>query len=225
MTSNLSPAPTAPSPMVPAMQLALDANFGSAALWLTDIERMADSLAATGGQVDLIFQPEHGSLINQASPTQALASPSSGSLLTLQMHANRPFNAEAWAQQIDWATAYALYQHAVHAATESLGASPDDLAGALLIDVRRAGVYAQARQMLPGAQWRDPALVAQWASELPHDRPVRVYCIYGHEVGRATALRLHAAGVQARYLQGGIDGWTTAGRPLQDIEGLPQRPG
>ena len=86
--------------------------------------------------------------------------------------------------------------------------------GALLIDVRRAGVYAQAATRIPGAQWRDPAAVAAWAAELPVDREVLVYCVYGHEVGRSTALRLRAAGVNARFLEGGIDGWQSAGRPV-----------
>jgi Fe-Mn family superoxide dismutase len=31
--------------------------------------------------------------------------------------------------------------------------------------------------------------------------------VYGHEVGRATALRLRAAGIDAHFLRGGIDGW------------------
>lgn len=39
--------------------------------------------------------------------------------------------------------------------------------------------------------------------------------IYGHEVGRATALRLRAAGLQARYLRGGFDGWQAAGRAVE----------
>jgi superoxide dismutase, Fe-Mn family len=43
-----------------------------------------------------------------------------------------------------------------------------------------------------------------------------VYCVYGHEVGRVTALRLQAAGLKARYLVGGIDAWQAAGRPLVD---------
>jgi Fe-Mn family superoxide dismutase len=47
---------------------------------------------------------------------------------------------------------------------------------------------------------------------------VVVYCVYGHEVGRATAMRLRAAGVNARYLRGGIDGWVSAARPTQPIE-------
>jgi len=68
--------------------------------------------------------------------------------------------------------------------------------------------------MIPGARWRDPTRVAEWSSELSADREVIVYCVYGHEVGRATAVRLRAAGLNARYLRGGIDGWHTAGRVL-----------
>ncbi|MCY1554629.1 hypothetical protein D9M68_912140 [compost metagenome] len=84
-----------------------------------------------------------------------------------------------------------------------------------MIDVRRAGVFERAGTLIPGARWRDPATVGTWAAELPTDRAVLVYCVYGHEVSRATALRLRAAGLNARYLQGGIDGWQAAGRPTQ----------
>jgi superoxide dismutase, Fe-Mn family len=40
--------------------------------------------------------------------------------------------------------------------------------------------------------------------------------VHGHEVSRATALRLRAAGLNARYLRGGIDSWQAAGRPIVD---------
>ena len=68
--------------------------------------------------------------------------------------------------------------------------------------------------MLPGATWRDPGEVARWADELTPGRDVVVYCVYGHEVGRATAMRLRAAGVNARYLSGGIDAWQGGGRSV-----------
>jgi len=114
---------------------------------------------------------------------------------------------------------YERYQKAVHDASESSSVTQDHLAGAALVDVRRAGVFEQATKMVPGATWRDPAQVAQWSRDLPADRPVVVYCVYGHEVGRATALRLRAAGVDARFLRGGIDGWQAAGRPVDSKPG------
>jgi Fe-Mn family superoxide dismutase len=56
--------------------------------------------------------------------------------------------------------------------------------------------------------------VASWARDVPRDKEIVVYCIHGHEVGRATALRLRAQGVRARFLRGGIDAWQAAGRPV-----------
>jgi Fe-Mn family superoxide dismutase len=49
---------------------------------------------------------------------------------------------------------------------------------------------------------------------MPAQRELLVYCVYGHEVSRVAALRLRAAGLHARYLLGGIEGWRAAGRPL-----------
>jgi Fe-Mn family superoxide dismutase len=73
--------------------------------------------------------------------------------------------------------------------------------------------------MIPSARWHDPAEVGAWAAQLPADREVVVYCVYGHEVGRVTAMRLRAAGIGARFLRGGIDGWNASGRPLQPKAG------
>ena len=93
----------------------------------------------------------------------------------------------------------------MHAASEGFGAERGDIPNGLVLDVRRAGVFEVATTQLPGAAWRDPADVAQWATDLPHDRPVTVYCVYGHEVGRATALRLRASGVGMIYVSHRLD--------------------
>jgi Fe-Mn family superoxide dismutase len=111
----------------------------------------------------------------------------------------------------------------VHAAGEPFGVSGDEIGDARVIDVRRAGVFGQARTMIPDARWCDPAAVATWAADLPAGRALVVYCVHGHEVSRATALRLRAADLDARYLRGGIDGWQAAGRLLVDKPG-GQRP-
>jgi Fe-Mn family superoxide dismutase len=122
---------------------------------------------------------------------------------------------DAFMDNINWASVYARYQLAVHGASEPFGATQDELSSALLLDVRRAGVFEKAEALIPGARWCDPVAVGAWASELAPDKEVIVYCVYGHEVGRATALRLRGQGLKARYLRGGIDAWQAAGRPLQ----------
>ena len=58
--------------------------------------------------------------------------------------------------------------------------------------------------------------MSEWAPHLAVDRPVLVYCVYGHEVGSVTAMRLQALGVNARFLVGGIDTWQRAGRATVD---------
>jgi len=218
--------------MEPAMKLALDANFASLDRWHEEFVALGKALGGGSGWVLLAFQPREGTLVNQwaADHTHALAGGVPVLALDMYEHAyHMDFGAaaaayvDAFMANIDWAAVYRRYRQAVQAASEPFGATPDDVAGTLLLDVRRAGVFDQADAMIPGARWRDPREVAAWAAELPRDREVVVYCIYGHEVGRATAMRLRAAGVRARYLAGGIDAWTAAGRPLvaKPAEGAP----
>ena len=218
--------------MEPAMKLALDANFGSVERWREEFTAMGKALGGGSGWVLLVFQPREGTLVNQWAADHVHAVAGGVPILALDMYEHAyhmDFGAAAGAYvdafmgNIDWPQAYARYQHAVHAASASFGATQEDTAGALLVDVRRAGVFEKASAMIPGARWCDPGAVSGWAAELPKDREVVVYCVYGHEVGRATAMRLRAAGVKARYLEGGIDAWKTAGRPLVDkpLGGMP----
>jgi Fe-Mn family superoxide dismutase len=209
--------------MEPAMKLALDANFGSVERWREEFVACAKALGGGSGWVLLAFQPREGTLVNQwaADHTHALAGGVPILALDMYEHAyHMDYGAAAgtyvdvFMTNIDWAGVYARYQRAVWAASESFGAAQDEIGSAMLLDVRRAGVFEQADSLIPDARWCDPAAVAAWAGELPAEREVVVYCVYGHEVGRATALRLRAAGVNARFLHGGIDGWRAAGRPL-----------
>ncbi len=211
-------------PMVPAMALALTANFGSVAAWGDEFMAMGRALGGGSGWVLLSFQPREGTLVNQWASDHGHALAGGVPLLALDMYehayhldhgAAAGAYVDAFMAHIDWAAVYARYQQAVHAASEPLATGPEGLAGALLLDVRRDAVHAQASSCIPGAQWRDPAAVGQWATSLPTDRRLVVYCVYGHEVGRATAMRLRAAGLDAHFLRGGIDGWSAAGRPVQ----------
>ena len=214
-------------PMAPAMALALTASFGSVERWREEFVAMGKALGGGSGWVVLSFSPRDGSLVNSwaADHTHALAG--GVPILALDMyehayHMDFGANAGAWVDafmgNINWAAVYARYQHAVHGVGEEFSVTQADLQGssknAALFDVRRSAVFEQSKQILPGAQWRDPAMVTQWASELPPDSEVVVYCVYGHEVGRSTALRLRAQGINARFLKGGIDEWQKANLPL-----------
>jgi len=189
------------------MSLALCASFDSVEAWRDAFVALAHEHAESGGQVELVFLPQEGALENRWSSAES----SSGGVPILVLPL--PAEVDPFIANLSWASAYQSYQDAVHATGEAWAASQREAAEVLLIDVRRAGVFDAAPTLLPGAVWRDPARVRHWASELPPARPVLVYCVYGHEVGRVTALRLRSMGVNARFLSGGIDGWERAGLP------------
>jgi Fe-Mn family superoxide dismutase len=218
------------SPMTPAMALALQASFGSVERWRDGalaMQREAIAANDTDAVAVLGFVPAQGGLVNRWLPAAADAAPPLVPLLAWtarqpavdQTGRDSPGGttpADAFMRALPWARVYARYQQAVDAASAGFGVDAAALQArrTRLLDVRRKGVFGAAAVMIPGAVWRDPADVAEWAAALPRGEPVVVYCVYGHEVGRSTALRLRAAGLDARYLEGGIDGWAAAGLPL-----------
>jgi Fe-Mn family superoxide dismutase len=218
--------------MAPAMALALSTSFGSVARWREEFVAMGKALGGGSGWVLLSFHPREGRLINQwaADHTHALAGGTPILALDMYEHAYHLDHGaqagayvDAFMANIAWDRVYERYQQAVHATSEALAAEPAgvDPASCIVLDVRRDAIHRLAPTMLPGASWRDPARVSEWAEELPEGREVLVYCVYGHEVGRATALRLRARGIRARFLMGGIDRWTRDGRALQGKEDAP----
>ncbi|MBA4265290.1 MAG: superoxide dismutase [Comamonadaceae bacterium] len=208
--------------MEPACRLALEANFGSVERWREEFTACAKALGGGSGWMLLVFQPGEGTLVNQwaANHTHVLAGGVPILALDMYEHAyHLDFGAaagayvDAFMANIHWAQVHARYQQAVHAASEPFGRTAGDIDDALMVDVRRAGVFEQATTMIANAQWRDPAAVRNWANELPADLEVVVYCVHGHEVSRATALRLRSAGLHASHLHGGFEAWKAAERP------------
>ena len=85
----------------------------------------------------------------------------------------------------------------------------------IVIDVRRRPAFMASNEMVGGALRRDPETVGAWAKSLPAASSVVVYCVHGHEVSQKTAAALKAAGLNASYLEGGIEeGWKALGASL-----------
>jgi len=77
----------------------------------------------------------------------------------------------------------------------------------LVIDVRNPDAFSADDRLVIGALHRVPADVARWRDKLPACRPIVAYCVHGHEVSQGVASALRAAGKDANYLEGGIEGW------------------
>jgi rhodanese-related sulfurtransferase len=82
----------------------------------------------------------------------------------------------------------------------------------VVLDVRREERFRESERMLPSARRCAPDQVPGFAAS---NRPGQaiVYCVHGLEVGEQAAAQLRAAGWDARYLQGGIEGLTEQGLP------------
>jgi Fe-Mn family superoxide dismutase len=211
--------------MEPAAKLMLEASFGSVERWREEFIAMGKALGGGSGWVLLVFQPREGTLVNQWAADHTPCVAGGVPILALDMYEHAyhmDFGAAAGAYvdafmgNIDWAAVYGRYQRAVHAAGEPFGANQDQVGDALVL--RRASCRCVRERAHDDSRCTlvRPGDVPNWAADLPTDRELLVYCVYGHEVGRVTALRLQAAGLKARYLIGGIDGWQAAGRPLVD---------
>lgn len=82
---------------------------------------------------------------------------------------------------------------------------------AMVLDVRRRADIDASNEAIPGALWKDPELIDQWIGGLPKNHEVVIYCVRGGGVSNNVVDRLHADGVNARFIEGGIEGYKAAG--------------
>jgi Fe-Mn family superoxide dismutase len=206
--------------------VALSRDFGSVERWRAEFTALAKAMGGGSGWAILAWSTREGRLVNHwaADHTQLLAG--AVTLLALDMYEHAyhlDFGARAGAyvdafmRNIRWDAVYRRYAAAVAGDALSLGVGISALEGPSqrLIDVRRSEDFALAGDMLVGATWRDPAQVDRWSSEIDPAGPVLVYCLKGQDIGRSTALSLAARGFDVHFLNGGIEAWKAAGKPVQ----------
>ncbi|MDP6389471.1 MAG: rhodanese-like domain-containing protein [Alphaproteobacteria bacterium] len=81
----------------------------------------------------------------------------------------------------------------------------------VIVDVRRRPAFDESDRTIAGAEWRDHERAADWAADLPDGAAVVVYCVHGHQVSQGAAAALRSAGLDAVFLEGGIEGFIEAG--------------
>jgi rhodanese-related sulfurtransferase len=82
-----------------------------------------------------------------------------------------------------------------------------------LLDVRRKEDRDASPETADGAQWKDPAKIDQWQAAIPREQEVVVFCVRGGSVSQGVRQRLADAGVQARYVAGGLEALVKRPRP------------
>lgn len=86
-----------------------------------------------------------------------------------------------------------------------------DLTDWHILDVRRQADLDSSSEQLPGAAWHDPEQITEWMVRLPRDKNIVLYCVRGGSVSNSVVDALQAQGIQACFIEGGIEGWKAAG--------------
>lgn len=72
--------------------------------------------------------------------------------------------------------------------------------------------FEEEGRAIAGSVWRDHMQTEIWGADLARlGKPIIVYCLHGHNVSQLAVARLRSQGIDARYLEGGIDAYEEAG--------------
>jgi rhodanese-related sulfurtransferase len=93
----------------------------------------------------------------------------------------------------------------------------------VVFDVRRRTTYDADDSLLPTAMWREHSAAREWGKGLDPAKRYVVYCVHGYQMSHSAATLLRSLGLDAYFLDGGIDGWRAAGGPTIRKSALPDR--
>lgn len=196
---------------------------------------MGKALGGGSGWVLLTWSPRAARLLNQMAPDHAHGLAGGTPILALDMYEHAyhlDFGVKAGAyvdafmKNIRWETIDARYLKAaamaasdapVHGnsdiSAEELRLMLDRGDDVVVLDVCLAEDLAKRSDMIPKALLRPPESIAEWASDLPRQKSIIVYCIYGFQVSGDSVTELRRLGLDARRLQGGISAWHALAGP------------
>ena len=82
---------------------------------------------------------------------------------------------------------------------------------AVVLDIRRDVDYNDSEEIITGATWKDPAKIDEWIASVPKEDQVIIYCVRGGGVSNSVVDRLQFDGINAQFIEGGIEGLKSAG--------------
>lgn len=216
------------------LRQAIGSSFGSIANWRVDFSSLA--MSADGGWVILAWSDRFGRLmdIHIAADAQALCGAAPVLVLDMEEHAysadfksNREAYIRAFIESVHWVRVAERFQIAQGAGCDAgddanqisvaaLKGRLDKGEDVLILDVRHDDDRARYKSRIMETEWRDSFDVAGWAKDLPKDKPIVVYCMYGFWVSQKAAQELRDLGFDARSLLGGVTAWRAMGYPSTD---------
>ncbi|HYF21347.1 MAG TPA: Fe-Mn family superoxide dismutase [Ramlibacter sp.] len=227
-----------------ALGAAIERDFGTLGRWRAEFTAMGKALAGGSGWVVLAWSPRLGRLVNHWAADHAHGLAGGVPVLALDMYEHSyhlDFGAragdyvDAVMRVLSWdrpaarlTTATMAPPKVAETAAAQPAITPEQLRDMLargepvcVLDGRRSEDLNRAQDSVVGSMWRDPEAVEAWAADVPRDRPVAVYCVYGFQVSGDAVAELRRRGVDARVLSGGIAAWRAIGAPTAPL--TPER--
>ncbi|MBA8906084.1 Fe-Mn family superoxide dismutase [Aminobacter ciceronei] len=215
---------------------AIERDFGSVAKWRSRFSACAKAQAGGSGWTLLVWSERHQRLMIQWGQDHTNCLAGSVPIMALDMYEHAyaiDFGAkvgayvDAFMNNIHWERIGERFQRVAGTLSAApadgganFGVAPEDLLARLgrgedimLLDVCLAADLQARSDMLPGATFRAPEATADWIEDLPRDKPVVAYCIYGFQVSGNVVDELRRLGFDAHVLSGGIAAWHAIGGP------------
>lgn len=220
---------------------ALERDFGSVGQWRTEFTAMAKALAGGSGWALLTWSDRLGKMTNQWAADHCHTLADGVPVLALDMYehayaldfgAKAASYVDAFMRNVQWERIEARFGHALdpdlpatpwpepevpNITAGELRALLDRGQDATLVDVCLPEDVERRHDMIAGARFFLSETIDRWVDELPRDKPVVTYCMYGFQVGGEATIELRRRGLEARALAGGLAAWHAMGWPTVPI--------
>ena len=220
---------------------AIERDFGSYEKWRSEFTAMGRAMSGGSGWVILGWCPREGRLVNDWAADHTHTRAGSIPLLALDMYEHAyqmDFGADAKAyvdtfmKNIHWDRPALRFEagacaaeRVVEPADTSAPMSAEELSARLaageqplLLDICLAVDLPKRHDTLPGATFLPAEKRAEWIEQLPRDRPIIAYCMYGFQVSGDVVAELQKRGLKARNLAGGIASWRAIGGATEPLK-------
>jgi Fe-Mn family superoxide dismutase len=226
---------------------ALERDFGSLAAWRTEFTALAKAEAGGSGWAILTWSDRFGRLVNQWAADHAHGLAGGVPILALDMYEHAyhiDFGAKATTYldtvmaNLHWERIAARYGRVRHGDAEDptlftpFGAptepeaviSAEELRSTIehdapvLVDLCLQDDLDRRSDMIPSATLHNWEAFDSWATILPRDKPVVVYCFFGFQISGEAVNELRRRGYDARALKGGIGAWHAIGGPTVPLD-------
>lgn len=218
---------------------AIARDFGSFENWKTAFTAMGRTLGGGSGWVTLVWSSRFGRLSNQWSADHTHALAGGVPILALDMyehayHMDFGSNAGAYVDvfmdNLHWDRPAKRFLDAIGnpGDTDSIDdneISVEELAAMmasgdvpLLLDICLDEDMAKRSDKIPGSHLRPPQDIDVWIEDLPKDKPMVSYCVYGYQVSGNAVAEMQRRGLDAKRLKGGIAAWHAMGGQTEPLE-------